>query len=114
MSENSETGKNASNGGDAKLFWGRAVCGLAMVLAGVGVIATLFGMGAGVVPGTVGAALGILGYFLGVNRLGTITIILCTAVVFFGLAAGQGLIPGVEAYNHPPDNVSVAGWEPTW
>ena len=61
------------------------------------------------VPGAVGICLGILGYFLGVNRLGTITIILCTAVLFFGLAASQDLIPGIDGPDrNMPDDSPVA------
>jgi hypothetical protein len=54
--------------------------------------------------------LGILGYFLGSRRLGTVTVLLCVAALFFGLAASQGLIPGIDASDRglpaksPPPN----------
>ncbi|MGB3632414.1 MAG: hypothetical protein WA982_00085 [Rubrobacteraceae bacterium] len=109
MGENGEAGKDVGNAESPALFWGRAASGLGIVLAVVGVVAALFGTGASVVPGAVGICLGILGYFLGSNRLGTITIILCTAVLFFGLAASQGLIPGIEASDRSlPDDSPVA------
>ena len=96
MDENSKSG--GSPGGESPgLFWGRAACGVGIILAGLGIVAAFFGTGASVVPGALGICLGILGYFLGSNRLGTATIILCTAVLFFGLAASQGQIPGIDA-----------------
>lgn len=109
MSENDRTGKDAGQDASAevsRLFWGRAACGLGVVLAVVGIVAALFGSGASILPGAVGAGLGILGYFLGSGRFGTITIILCTAVLFFGLAASQDLIPGIEGNdrNMPTDS----------
>ncbi|MBA2442062.1 MAG: hypothetical protein H0V53_06605, partial [Rubrobacter sp.] len=38
----------------------------------------------------------VVGYFLGSNRLGTAAIIVSVAVLFFSLAATQGIIPGFE------------------
>lgn len=112
MSENDKTGKGT--GKDAgqensaevsRLFWGRAACWLGVILAVAGVAASFFGSGASILPGAVGACLGILGYFLGAGRFGTVTIILSTAVLFFGLAASQDLIPGIEGEdrNMPTD-----------
>ncbi len=88
-----------------RLFWGRAACGLGVILAVMGIVAAFFGTGASILPSALGICLGILGYFLGSNRFGTITIILCTAVLFFGLAASQNLIPGIEGddRNMPTD-----------
>ncbi|MDQ4106837.1 MAG: hypothetical protein M3157_06665 [Actinomycetota bacterium] len=102
MSENRERGTQADpnrDPGDAGLTkekWGRGVCIVGLGLALLGIIAAFLGTGASIVPGGLGIMLGILGYFLGANRLGTITIILSTAVLFFGLAASQGIIPGME------------------
>ncbi len=62
-----------------------------------GIVAALLGGGASISPGAVGAALGVLGYFLGSRRLGTVTVLICVAALFFGLAASQGLIPGIDA-----------------
>lgn len=108
MSDNGGSGKGAGRETSAEspgLFWGRAACGVGVILAVVGIVAALFGTGASILPGAVGACLGILGYFLGSNRLGTWTIILCTVVLFFGLAASQDLIPGIEGNdrNMPTD-----------
>ena len=40
--------------------------------------------------------LGILGYFLGAARLGTVTIVVSVVTLFLGIAATQGVIPGLE------------------
>ena len=79
------------------LLAGRIACILGLLCGAFGIVAALFGGGASISPGAVGAALGILGYFLGSRRLGTVTVLLCVAALFFGLAASQGLIPGIDA-----------------
>lgn len=105
MSENRERGtqadpsKDVRDAGVAKEKWGRGVSIVGIFLAVLGLVAAFFGTGASVVPGALGVMLGILGYFLGANRIGTITIVLCTAVIFFGLAASQDLIPGIDGNN---------------
>ena len=81
----------------AKLLAGRICCILGILFGVGGIVAAFFGGGASVSPGAVGAALGVLGYFLGSRRLGTFTVLLCVSALFFGLAASQGLIPGIEA-----------------
>jgi hypothetical protein len=53
--------------------------------------------------GAVGAALGVLGYFLGARGLGASTIVLGMSAVFFMAAAATGLIPGVEPLGHGYD-----------
>lgn len=80
-----------------KLLAGRICCVLGILFGVGGIVAAFFGGGASVSPGAVGAALGVLGYFLGSRRLGTFTVLLCVAALFFGLAASQGLIPGIDA-----------------
>jgi hypothetical protein len=50
-----------------------------------------------------GAALGVLGYFLGARRLGAATIVLGVAAIFFMAAAATGLIPSVEPLGHGYD-----------
>jgi hypothetical protein len=80
-----------------KLLAGRICCILGILFGVGGIVAAFFGGGASVSPGAVGAVLGVLGYFLGSRRLGTFTVLLCVAALFFGLAASQGLIPGIEA-----------------
>jgi hypothetical protein len=79
------------------LLAGRISCVIGLLSGILGIVAAFFGGGASISPGAVGAALGILGYFLGSRRLGTVTVLLCVAALFFGLAASQGLIPGIDA-----------------
>jgi hypothetical protein len=40
-----------------------------------------------------------MGYALGARRLAVVAVILSVAVLFFGLAASEGLIPGIEGYD---------------
>ena len=92
-----------------KLLAGRIVCVLGLLFAVGGIVAALLGGTANVSVGAVGATLGILGYFLGSRRLGTVTVLLCVAVLFFGLAASTGLIPGIDASDRPlPANEPAA------
>jgi hypothetical protein len=81
-----------------KLLAGKISCLVGIILAIVGVLSTLFGYGASIALEAMGVVCGILGYSLGSRRLGILTVILCVATLFFGVAAGQGLIPGVEGY----------------
>ena len=97
--DSSRPGEERETGGDRQvmLLVGRISCLLGLLLGIGGILASFLGGGANVSPGAVGAALGILGYFLGSRRLGTTTVLICVAALFFGLAASQGLIPGIEA-----------------
>ncbi len=79
------------------LLAGRISCVVGILFGDGGIVAALLGGSANASVGAVGAALGILGYFLGSRRLGTFTVLLCVAALFFGLAASQGLIPGIDA-----------------
>ena len=57
MSENGGANKDAgreTSGESPALFWGKAACGLGIILAVVGIVAAFFGTGASVVPGAVG------------------------------------------------------------
>ena len=70
-----------------------------LVLA-LGEFLELFMGGAATAPNVaaaaVGAMLGVTGYALGTRRLAVVAVILSVAVLFFGLAASEGLIPGIE------------------
>lgn len=74
------------------------------LLAGVAALAvTLTGIvgdrgvaGASIAVDSVGIFLGIAGYALGSRYLGPITIVFCLLVMFLGLVASQGLIPGTD------------------
>lgn len=76
---------------------GRIVSAIGALLALAGIVGIILGTGANITPGAVGVMLGVLGYFLGSRSFGTVTIVLSIAVLFFGLAASQGLIPGLDA-----------------
>lgn len=85
-----------NNEDQVKLLAGRICCIIGILFVAYGFFIALGGGGASVTSGAVGAVLGILAYFLGSRRFGTVTIILSVAVLFFGLAASQGLIPGID------------------
>ncbi|MGH3145762.1 MAG: hypothetical protein ACRDTR_08165 [Rubrobacter sp.] len=84
----------------AKLLGARIVCVVGLLFGVGGIVTALLGAPANVSAGAVGAALGVLGYFLGTRRLATVTVVLSVAAIFFGLAASQGYIPGIEASDH--------------
>ncbi len=79
------------------LLAGRIACFLGLLCGIFGIAASFIGGGVSISSGAAGAVLGILGYFLGSRRLGTATVLICVAALFFGLAASQGLIPGIDA-----------------
>ena len=75
---------------------------MGILLGAGGILFALLGASANVSAGAVGAALGVLGYFLGARRLGTATIVLGVIAIYF-MAAAAGLIPGVESLGHGYD-----------
>ena len=87
----------------AKLLGGRNCCVVGLLYGTGGILFALLGASANVSAGAVGTALGLLGYFLGVRRLGTATIVLGVVAVFFMAAASTGLIPGVGSIGHGYD-----------
>ncbi len=64
------------------------------------IFAAFLGGGADVSAAALGVGLGIVGYFLGSRKLATATVFLCVAAMLFGLAASQGLIPGIAPSSH--------------
>lgn len=84
----------------AKLLGGRISCVVGMLLGGAQIFAGLFGGGANISVGALGVGFGVLGYFLGSRKLATATVFLCAAAILFGLAASQGLIPGIAPSDH--------------
>ncbi len=82
----------------AKSFLALVLCALGIVVALGSVISIIVSSGAFsiVSAGAIGIGLGVVGFFLGANRLGTVTIVVSIAALFFGLAASQGLIPGLD------------------
>ncbi len=51
----------------------------------------------------VGIVLGIVGYVLGAQRLGSLTVVLCTAAMILGLLVAQGVMAG--AYDQMVEGV---------
>jgi hypothetical protein len=91
-----DVGRGEGREGTAKLLLGRISCIVGLLFGGGGILFTLFGASINVSAGAVGAVLGILGYFLGAGRLGTVTIVVSIVTLFLGIAATQGVIPGLE------------------
>ena len=85
------------NGGAVKLLLGRVSCLVGILLAVGGTVFALTAGGATVSAGALGIALGVLGHSLGSRRLGAVTVVLCTLVLLLGVAASQGLVPGIGA-----------------
>ena len=98
MSEGIDKGEGRKG---AAALLGAVFLGLRVRRVG-GILFALLGASANVSAGAVGAALGVLGYFLGARRLGAVTIVLGVIAVFF-MAAATGLIPGVEPLGHEYD-----------
>ncbi len=83
----------------AKSFFARVVCVVGILLGLVGLITPFFtgpATTADVSIQAVGILLGILGYYLGARRLAIAAVGLCIVAIFFGLAASQDLIPGIQ------------------
>lgn len=95
--------KDEGRKGLATLLAGRISCIVGILFGAGGILFALLGASANVSAGAVGAALGILGYFLGARRLGAATIVLGVVAVFFMAAASTGLIPGVAPLGHGYD-----------
>lgn len=110
MSEDRDRNNTNSEREDqAKLLAGRISCVIGVLFAVYGVVIVLGGGAASVTSGVIGAGLGILGYFLGSRSLGTATIIFSVVVLFFGLAASQGLIPGLDASDRGLPSTELRG-----
>ncbi len=83
----------------AKSFFARVVCVVGILVGLVGLITPFFtgpATTADVSIQAVGILLGIVGYYLGTRRLAIAAVGLCIVAIFFGLAASQDLIPGIQ------------------
>jgi hypothetical protein len=90
----------------ATLLGGWISCVVGVLLAACMVAAALLGGGANITAGVLGVGFGVLGYFLGPRWLATATVFLCAAAIIFGLAASQGLIPGMTPSDRALPNFS--------
>ena len=74
------------------------------LLFGAGGIAfSILGASVNLSAGAAGIVLDLVGYFLGVRRLGAATIAVGVIALFFMAAASTGLIPGVAPPGHGYD-----------
>ena len=90
-----QAGNDPAAEGRATLLGGWISCAIGVLLAAGTVFAALLGGGANTTAAAFGVSFGILGYFLGARKLATATVFLCATAILFGLAASQGLIPGL-------------------
>ena len=96
-------GKDISREDALKLLFGRICFLVGLLLSAGSIVFAILGAGVNLSAGAVGIALGVLGYFLGVWRLGGATIFLGVITIFFMAAASTGLIPGVAPAGHGYD-----------
>jgi hypothetical protein len=82
---------------------GRICCLVGLLLGVGGIIFSVLSASVNLSAGAVGIVLGLVGYFLGVRRLGTATIAVGVIALFFMAAASTGLIPGVAPPGHGYD-----------
>jgi site-specific recombinase len=97
------TRKEEVRKGAVRALLANVSCIVGLLLGVGGILFALFGASANVSAGALGAALGILGYFLGARRLGAATIVLGVITVLFMAAAATGIIPGVGPFGHGYD-----------
>ena len=80
------------------------ICCLVGLLFGAGgIVFAILSASVNLSAGAVGIALGLVGYFLGVRRLGAAAIAAGAIAPFFMAAASTGLIPGVAPPGHGYD-----------
>jgi VIT1/CCC1 family predicted Fe2+/Mn2+ transporter len=92
--------------GRATLLGGWISCAIGVLLAVGAVFPTFLGGGAHISASALGVGFGVLGYFLGYRKLATATVFLCAAAILFGLAASQGLVPGIAPSDRALPNLS--------
>ena len=101
-----QAGNDPAPEGRATLLGGWISCAIGVLLAAGTVFAALLGGGANTTASALGVGFGVLGYFLGSRKLATATVFLCAAAILFGLAASQGVIPGIAPSDRALPNLS--------
>ena len=86
-----------------KLLLGRICCVVGLLFGAGGVVISVLSVSVNLSAGAVGIVLGLVGYFLGVRRLGAATIAVGVLALFFMAAASTGFIPGVAPPGHGYD-----------
>jgi hypothetical protein len=89
--------------GVLKLLLGRICCVVGLLFGAGGIVFSILSASVNLSAGAMGMVLGLVGYFLGVRRLGVATIAVGVIALFFMAAAATGLIPGVEPLGHGYD-----------
>jgi hypothetical protein len=101
-----QAGNDPAAEGRAMLLGGWISCAIGVLLAAGTVFAAFLGGGANISAGALGVGFGVLGYFLGARKLATAIVFLCAAAILFGLAASQGLVPGIAPSDRALPNLS--------
>jgi hypothetical protein len=86
-----------------KLLLGRICCVVGLLFGAGGIVFSILSASVNLSAGAVGIVLGLVGYFLGVRRLGAAAIAVGVIALFFMAAASTGLIPGVAPPGHGYD-----------
>jgi hypothetical protein len=101
-----DPGEEGPNGAAGRRQAGRLLGG---ATAALGVLTGVAGAVAAVLPdllpgavpaASAGVLMGMVGYFLGARRLGRAAAVLSAVALLLGVAASQGLVPGVEPSDH--------------
>ena len=85
------------------LYLGRICCLLGLLIGAGGIVFAVLGASVNLSAGVVGIVLGLVGYFLGVRRLGVAAIAVGVIALFFMAAASTGLLPGIAPLGHGYD-----------
>jgi hypothetical protein len=93
-----DAGEGKKRADRARLLVGRLSCLIGVLLGSAGVVSALLGARPNLSAAVAGIGLGVVGYFFGARRLATLTVVLGVAALLLGLAAIEGLIPGIEPY----------------
>ena len=101
MTEHTEQGREREAA--PKLLLGRICCLVGLLFGAGGIVFSILSASVNLSAGAVGIVLGLVGYFLGVRRLGAATIAVGVIALFFMAAASTGLIPGVAPPGHGYD-----------
>jgi membrane associated rhomboid family serine protease len=101
LAEDTDQGRKRE--GAPKLPLGRICCLVGLLFGAGGIVFSILSASVNLSAGAVGIVFGLVGYFLGVRRLGAAAIAVGVIALFFMAAAATGLIPGVEPLGHGYD-----------
>jgi hypothetical protein len=101
LAEDTDQGRKRE--GAPKLPLGRICCLVGLLFGAGGIVFSILSASVNLSAGAVGIVFGLVGYFLGVRRLGAAAIAVGVIALFFMAAAATGLIPGVAPSGHGYD-----------